>query len=43
MLQEIGHPKKTRPRKWHFLKGVPTMCNSNMLRRLVAHGKQSKH
>jgi hypothetical protein len=43
VLQEIGHPKKTRPRKWHVLKGVPTMSNSNILGRLVAYGEQSKH
>jgi len=43
VLQEIGHRKKTRPRKWQVLKGVPTMSNSNILGRLVAHGEQFKH
>jgi hypothetical protein len=42
VLQEIGHPKKTRQRKWHLLKGVSTMSNSNMLGRQVVHGEQSK-
>src|SRR6266404_3082949 len=35
--------RSPRSRKWHVLKGVPTMSNSNILGRLVAHGKQSKH
>jgi hypothetical protein len=32
-----------RPRKWHVLKGVPTMSNSNILGRLVVYGEQSNH
>jgi len=43
VLQEIGHPKKTRPRKWHVLKGVPTMSNRNVLGGLIVYGEQSKH
>ncbi len=33
--------EEDRPRKWHVLKGVPTMSNSNILGRLVVHGEQS--
>ena len=35
VLQEIGRPRKIRPRKWHVSKGVPTISNSNILGRLV--------
>jgi hypothetical protein len=35
--------EEDRPRKWHLLKGAPTVSNSNILGRLVVHGKQSNH
>jgi hypothetical protein len=43
VLQEIGHPKKATHANGMFLKGVPTMSNSNILGRLVVYGKQSNH